>query len=291
MSIPAAIRAFVPAHWRAKLRRSQTVNRVLRWRYGGDQSQPHPCAPLTFHFDGYRNIGWSMGGLAECETHELEYCGNLIRQRNFGCVWDIGANVGLWSLYLSSLTPPVSQVICFEPDPGNVRYLEKNRQINQLYDRMVVRQLALSSEPGTATFYSDQMTGKTGSLEQGSDFLGRVYGATRQAVQVEVSTVDREVASGTPPPGFIKIDVEGHELNLLKGARETLSLHRPLIMIEVSQNVDEVGRLLTELGYQLFDAMTFQPVDRPAYNTVAIHSSDRMPLTPPAISSSKSTTN
>lgn len=271
MPLSSLVRSVVPPNIRAIMRRNAVVNRYLAWRYGGEQCRPHPKTSYTFCFDGYRNIGWAMGGLADCETHELDYACDLIRKSGARCVWDVGANVGLWSLFLASLTPPVERVVCFEPDPYNLRFLRRNCELNALSGRMTVRDVALSSEAGQATFFADAVTGKTGSLEEGSDFIGQYYGAKRSPITVTLTTIDLEVENGAPPPDFMKVDVEGHELDLLKGARRTLESRHPALIMEVTRNAEEVNRFLRDLGYNLYDPATGVPMDRPQFATAAIY--------------------
>jgi hypothetical protein len=118
------------------------------------------------------------------------------------------------------------------------------------------------------------MTGSTGGLERESAFIESMYGGRRQEIQVQVSTVDAEVASGLPAPQFMKMDVEGHELSVLKGAKKTLEQHRPAMILEVLRNHDEIAELLRGYGYQFFNAMEGKPIDRPEIETACVHSSD-----------------
>ncbi len=259
----------LPQHTRAWLRRSDAVNKLLKWRYGGPRHKPHPHAPYEFHFDGYRNVGWAAGALAEKEDVEIQFVRELLRKHPCTVAWDVGANVGFWSLFLAGIEPPLEELYAFEPDATNLHWLRTNQRENRL-NRLTIRDVGLSDHAGTATFFADGMTGSTGSLERAADFLGEEYGQARKEVSIGLSTVDLEVEAGCPPPGFMKIDVEGHELQLLQGARRTLENHRPMLIMEVSQHEDEVGRLLRDLGYRLLSPESGQPLDRPEFSTVAL---------------------
>jgi FkbM family methyltransferase len=263
----------VPPQTRASLRRLGVVNRALAFWYGGVRSLPHPHSKYQFYFDGYRNIGWSLGGLSSFESGEFQYVRDLLKRKRVTCAWDVGANVGLWSLFFAGIEPPLRDIVSFEPDQANQKFLRMNQEKNQI-DRMRIREVALSSQPGTTTFYADGMTGSTGGLERESTFIESMYGGKRQEIQVQVSTVDVEIENGTPPPQFIKIDVEGHELGVLKGAAKTLEQHRPAMIIEVLRNHDEIAELLRGHGYKFFNAMDGKPIERPELETACVHSSD-----------------
>ena len=57
------------------------VNRALAFWYGGTKSMPHPHAPqFQFHFDGYRNIGWTLGGLSSFESGEFQFVRDLLKR-------------------------------------------------------------------------------------------------------------------------------------------------------------------------------------------------------------------
>jgi FkbM family methyltransferase len=262
-------RSMIPQHMRARLRRSGAVNTLLAWRYGGPRHKRHPHAPYEFYFDGYRNIGWAAGDLAGMEGGEIHFVQDLLRQRPCRCAWDVGANVGFWSVFLAGIEPPIERIYAFEPDPTNLHWLRMNQGKNHL-DRLVIREVGLSDQAGEATFFADEVTGSTGSLEKEADFIGRQYGKARREITIGLSTIDQEVQSGAVPPDFMKIDVEGHELNVLMGARRTLADHKPMLILEVTRHHDEVGDLLTGLGYRLIDPHSGKPLQRPQFATAAI---------------------
>jgi FkbM family methyltransferase len=258
------------------LRRSTVVNRSLSRLYGGTQCKRHPRAPLDLYYDGYRNLGWAMGNLDEVEEAEQSFATKVMRSRPTSCAWDVGANVGFWTLFFAGFQPPIERIVAFEPDQMNLRFLRMNCNKNGLEQRVDVREVALSSALRETVFYADPLTGATGSLERDSDFIGRHYGARRHIVTVTASTMDSEVASdiakGLSPPSFVKIDVEGHELLVLRGAQATLRQYRPALILEVTKNEDEVGRLLSSCGYRLFDPQTGkrQEQQRPQFLTAAL---------------------
>lgn len=277
-SLGRAARRVFSSETRASLRRSAVVNRLLRWTCGGVRKRPHPRSEFTLHFDGYRNLGWTLGRLADLESAEFEFAAAQLHRRAAKCVWDVGANVGLWSLFFASRQFGLEHVVAYEPDSFNRGLLELNRDQNAIR-QLQVRDVALSDHSGTATFFADSVTGSTGSLEKEGAFTTQWYGSKPPEITVPLSTVDEEIASGkAPAPQFMKIDVEGHELDLLRGAERTLAEHRPTIIMEVSRHQEEVGALLRRHGYRMVDPGTGADLDLPAFATGAIPS--EMPASP-----------
>jgi FkbM family methyltransferase len=205
--------------------------------------------------------------VAECD--EMQFVADRLRQRAVHCAWDVGANIGSWALFLAGLTPQIDEIICFEPDSTNRKFLEMNVSRNRI-NRIRIEPVALSSHSGEGAFLADEMTGCTGSLEEGHSFINDWYGKKPTEITVPLRTVDEMVAEGTTAPDLMKIDVEGHELSVLQGASQTLGQHRPVLMMEVTRHLPEIDALLSELGYDYFSAVTGEKVDALHREMVAI---------------------
>lgn len=153
------------------------------------------------------------------------------------CVWDVGANVGYYSTRFAKLCGETGRVFAFEPSPANSTRL---RQATAGLANVTALQLALSDREGTAAF------------RQGDDELGAtsrvVADGTDDAVQsiaVQVTTGDKLVAQGAAqPPNVMKVDVEGHELEVLRGLSHQLArLELRDIFVEVHFGLlDAAGR-------------------------------------------------
>lgn len=161
-------------------------------------------------------------------------------------VWDIGANVGLFTVIAASRCPD-GQVTAIEPYPSNVARIRENLKLNG-FDA-TIEQLALAEESGTATFglSSPDGTGAFGVLDSEEE---------SQMVPVRTVTGDDLVAGTTPAPTVLKIDVQGSELGVLRGLDESLPNCR-LIYCNVYEkhfSTDEQERelqaLLTEAGFE-----------------------------------------
>jgi len=137
-------------------------------------------------------------------------------------VIDVGANIGLSTILLARLT---ERVIAFEPSPPNVAFLRRNLERNGITN-VEVHAAAVSNEPGTLRFHVAQ-------FGAGSHVVaaGHVSGGTIPTVEVPAVTLDGIDLSTI---AFVKIDAEGHEPDVLAGARRLLAQDRPLIYTEVN---------------------------------------------------------
>ncbi len=171
------------------------------------------------------------------------------------CVWDVGANVGLYSTQFARIAGPNGRVFAFEPSPSNLNRL---RAAVASLKNVTVVPIALGERDGVA------------ALEQGTDSLGATSavvaatdGGMGTAIRVRLASGDRLIASGEiAVPHVIKIDTEGSELDVLHGLEQTL-LHRDLrlLCIEVHFGLldarglknapSEIERLLTVAGFSL----------------------------------------
>ena len=265
------LRTLIPCELRASLRRSSWANSVITSFVRKQQIRLHPHCDCTLRFDGHRCIGWATGGLESWECEYFEACGRLFEHFRPRVIWDIGANVGIWALFYAKVFPSVSTVIAYEPDAENVAMLRENIRTNELVERILLRTVALSDSLGQASFQVDDFTGSTGSLEQGVGFVTRYYARPTRSRMVAVSTMDHELETGMPAPQFVKIDVEGHEHALFRGAIRMLSIRRPLLLVEFSgpRRRDAVD-VLKQHNYALLRVPTGERVEEPDYQLLCV---------------------
>lgn len=260
------LRATVPSSLRAKARKYRLTRWLLSRLFAGVDRHRLYGTPYTLSFPARKMPGFGAK-LATAELAERSAASGLIHQHKCRFLWDVGANVGLWTLHLASLAP-TAIVTSFEPDPDNIKWLEKNISLNGLLNRVAVRPVAVSNKIGTADFFADKYSGSTGSLEQSFNFIEKHYGVSRSVIRVPVITLDQELDHAVSPPDFLKIDVEGHELAVLQGARRLLAQHRPIILLEVNNTVGQVADLLREYGYS-FERPDGSRID-PTQSTVSV---------------------
>lgn len=187
-------------------------------------------------------------------------------------VWDIGANVGVLAFAAAAIARSGS-TLAVEPDPWLAGLMRKSLRLHANRGlRLTVLPAAVSDRNGLATFSIARRGRASSALESAG---GRTQaGGTREQLTVPTLTLDTLLDYG-PPPTFLKIDVEGAEASVLRGAQRVLSEARPVVYVEVGEeHGEEVGSLLRALDYELFDGATYapgsQPVSECAFNTLAI---------------------
>jgi FkbM family methyltransferase len=166
-------------------------------------------------------------------------------------IWDVGANVGLFSFAAAAIAGPSGRVFAFEPDTWLVQMLRRSARVQPASSAPVeILPVAVARETAFRSF-------NIAARSRAASFLSG-YGSTQiggVAASQTVMAVSLDwAACKLPPPAILKIDVEGAELEVLEGARELLTQHRPVVLCEVSGEAAEaVTRLLSQCGYRLFD--------------------------------------
>lgn len=160
-------------------------------------------------------------------------------------VYDLGANCGLHTMLFSILVGENGRVYAFEPLPENIRELSENLSINGLKNVNIV-QKAVSAKDGVEGFTTARQR-KQGSLQAKPS-------SDANRIDVLVTSLDSFVRSATTP-SFVKIDVEGVEGHVIKGASSLIKEYKPLLSIELHSPEQDVmvGSLLSEAGYSLFE--------------------------------------
>lgn len=187
-------------------------------------------------------------------------------------VWDVGANVGVFSFAAASLATQ-GHTIAFEPDPwladlmGRSQRLTDNRALH-----LDVVCTAASEHDGISRFHVARRGRASSSLVAVG---GRSeMGGTRHELVVPTLRLDTALRD-LPTPTFVKIDVEGAEALVLRGAHDLLEQVRPSLYIEVGDATnDEVTARLRAAGYTLYDA-DIEPAERVeihrcVFNTLAV---------------------
>lgn len=179
---------------------------------------------------------------------ETEYTAAMLQNlRPDDVLFDIGANIGMVTLHAAK----ICRTIAFEPDPSIQRRLKVNSELNP--DRtFTLEPVAVSDSDGTVVLYTDGAEGNSPSLAHQRGECG--------SVSVTARSLDSLIAEGRLPlPSVIKLDVEGAEILVLRGATQLLTgSDRPrALFIEVhdtflpgfGSSADEVNGLLKDFGY------------------------------------------
>lgn len=132
------------------------------------------------------------------------------------CVWDVGANIGLYSELFAAAVGPAGKVISFEPAPDCVAIIEERRRSNPAGSSWEVIAGALGDEDGDAW-----LSVADGNTAPCNHLANRAGAAT---IPVRKYRADSIVAAGHPAPAVIKIDVEGFEGEVFDGMTSVLDL-------------------------------------------------------------------
>ncbi len=147
--------------------------------------------------------------------------------------YDVGANVGFFSLLAARRVGEAGEVWAFEPAPKQARAIRRNARRNRL-DNIHVIEAAVAAAPGEGTLALAEHPG--GAALLGAAAPPPDAAGTRP---VRVVSVDSVVDEGAPPPRLVKIDVEGAELAVVEGMTRTIETHRPWILCELDAPGDE----------------------------------------------------
>lgn len=144
--------------------------------------------------------------------------------------FDVGANVGYYTLLLSDLVGPLGAVWAFEPEPDNLVKLAKHIKINRL-GNIAVYHGAVAATGGTAKFDGTKATGHLSAV-------GQIVNTTR--------------LDDFPAPDFIKMDIEGGEIEALKGADQILQKHKTTWLVSLhGPAVFTAPALFERYGYSI----------------------------------------
>ncbi|GGJ60422.1 FkbM family methyltransferase [Glutamicibacter ardleyensis] len=153
-------------------------------------------------------------------------------------VIDVGANIGNHSIFFAGTRD--CNVIAFEPYPTSFQLLLKNIKANKLLTSISARNCAVGRTAGFA---------KVTSVDEGN--LGATRLGTVGEGEIIVRTLDSFISSFNAAVKLLKIDVEGMEADVLKGAGQLLTIDRPIVVCEAISDEDyhQVENILADYGY------------------------------------------
>ena len=161
---------------------------------------------------------------------------------------DVGANVGSYTLLASGVCK--AKTISFEPDPDTMRFLRRNIELNGLYRHVVLEQAALGAEEGDVEFTVGLDTANHVARER----------EPKRTRRVSMRTLD---SLGSSPPTMIKVDVEGYEADVFRGAHAVLKASILKAVITEGQRPTDITPLLNA-GFAQYEYDPFQRRLNPA---------------------------
>ena len=170
-------------------------------------------------------------------------------------VVDIGGNIGMITLHAAHLVTETGEVDCFEPNPDCLAIIDSNLKENQI-KQVTVHPVGLSDK-------KDFLQLSLASSHTGAATMTKINHVEKY-FEVEVAIGDDVVLKNPKNIKLIKIDVEGFELNVLRGLKKTLNKFKPLLITECLEetlvragtNCEEVGEFLRDLGYSPYGITT-----------------------------------
>jgi FkbM family methyltransferase len=153
-------------------------------------------------------------------------------------VFDVGANVGYYTILASRLVGPTGRVAAFEPLIRNLSYLHRHTELNRA-DNVQILPFAVSNRSGVAKFSAGNVSAM-GKIDEAGEIL------------VPTISLDEAVKLLGITPQIIKIDVEGAEFDVLKGSKDVLSASPTVFLSTHSAKLkEECVRYLSDVGYSV----------------------------------------
>ena len=181
-------------------------------------------------------------------------------------VWDVGANVGVFSFAAASIAHK-GTVVSIEADIWLANILRKSAMFKEYSNNTIcVLPVAISNDNSVASF----MVAERGRASNALEVVGgrSQMGGVREKQYVPTLTLD-SLLNTFPPPDFVKIDVEGAEYMVLQGAKNLIKNIRPKFYIEVGSNVSiKILNLFQSSGYVAYDPQGNKLTDSCAPNTL-----------------------
>lgn len=178
------------------------------------------------------------------ESEMLHTLSSLLRRRDL--VLDVGANIGTHSVFFAGVCG--CRVVAFEPNPRAVESLRTNLRLNRLQKKVTIETVAVGA------------TRQRGALVQPTAHnLGTGAVAHNPAGEIEIVPLDELAFDGKV--ALIKIDIEGNDVDVLRGAGSLLARDHPAIIIEArtAPEYAEAARLLDPLGYVAAGSFNYTP--------------------------------
>lgn len=223
--------------------------RTIIFRFPRDVFVKHhigPYGPFALHaYFAFSNFSdWGS-------NHNNGFVPLIESCRGKNCVLDIGGHIGLVALSMSDVISSKGLVYCFEPSAINYVYLLKHISANRVQNIKPIESLVGRSNDNVIFFEHDRPAGQNslgGPARDGLQYLP----VHRKQVALDAFCRDHRLS-----PEIIKIDVEGAETEVIKGARTVLTRHRPKIFLSVhprkledlGSSTEELVTRLTELNY------------------------------------------
>lgn len=222
-------------------------------RYGLDISQQHILQVNGYKISIIPNDEGISAALSIFKIHEPLTTKIISKVLKIGmfCI-DIGSNIGYYALLESKIVGETGKVIAIEPSPINFKYLEINSKL-QKPNNIETYNFAVAQTDATVKFLINEKSNWSKVLENSNDITQDTSVISVPAKQLDTFFSEKKI----PKLDFLRMDVEGYELNIYNGARKTIQNFKPSLLIEVHRHflglrkTKEFLLLLKDDGYEI----------------------------------------
>lgn len=231
---------------------------------------PRDFGRLSMYVSPEAGLRYWRRDLAKVDPMLLRMARELVKPGSV--VWDIGANLGLFSFAAAALAGPSGYVLALEPDIWLAHLLGRSAQLRQATAAPVMVLCAAAHENGGIAQLS--IAQRARSANHLLESSGSTQSGGQRHIQSTVTVSADSLLDHFPAPTVLKIDVEGAEVKVLEGARKLLSAAKPVIWCEVDPNNSlAVAEQLASNGYALYaaalDPSMRKPLKRASWDTLA----------------------
>ncbi|GHB37294.1 FkbM family methyltransferase [Mongoliitalea lutea] len=188
-------------------------------------------------------IGWTLFFFGEYEKLTNKILLDYVKEGDV--VIEAGANIGTETLLISKLVGAEGKIFAFEPSPHVFEKLTCNVKLHTIYNNVQLFDCALGEEDSTITFY-------VFPKKYHNSGIGGKYSNWENTIPITVPQLSLDSWAAKHQPNridFIKMDIQGAELDLLHGSSKLISTYRPKIFLEAQENQAKLFEFLTNKSY------------------------------------------
>jgi FkbM family methyltransferase len=243
------IAAIAPSWLINGLRSSPALRTLVRsWAQGRNLRIPTGVGAGLWFNAGHSNPAYALG------TNERPVQAALAEHLHAGATFfDIGGNVGFFTVIGARLVGPTGHVFVFEPVPDNAAIIRRNLALNH-FENVTLFEKAVAQTSGRTSLHVSSYSGGAVLASVGKP------PELKETITVGTVSVDELVAQQlVRPPAVVKIDVEGAEMDVFHGMTQTLQTFKPVIIYEIDDGTeapfrtkcDACAQFLRAMGYEL----------------------------------------
>ena len=171
------------------------------------------------------------------------------------CVIDIGAHIGLNLIPISRISSGQTHIHCFEPSNTNFKFLKYHIKENCLKNIVLNKCLVGENENNNVIFYEKKDHSGLNSKAK-LDQKGKFFEVKKTQINLDKYCIRKDIS-----PDIIKIDAEGSEIEILKGAKKIIKKFKPIIFLslhpyhikKIGNDIHDLSRILSEIKYDIID--------------------------------------